>query len=356
MDKSFRTGQCLIIGVPGPDLSGGFRDLVERLQPGGFILFARNLAHPEQVFSLVSELNALCDIPPIMTIDQEGGRVARLDRFGSASVAGESLGLAGQSDWTRHHGELTGELLTLFGFNLNLAPVVDFRTDDSRDNSLWGRCLGDDPASVIEQASAFLEGMESHQVRGSLKHFPGYTYCEKDPHGRIPVIPRSKDEIDDHELVPYKKLLNMNRSVMVGHSHFPAWHNESWPASLSSPIINGLLRSDLRFQGLVMTDDIEMGSIAQRFGAAEATRLAIEAGCDISLICHNPACYQLAAEALEQLPTDTVDDALKRIAAWKKGQPRPPGDFDSQRYQALSDEITELKFTVESQLEGAPEA
>ncbi len=342
------SAQTLIIGVPGPSLTDGFRDLIEHLQPGGFILFARNLAHPEQVYDLLSDLHALCEIPPLFTIDQEGGRVARLDRFGAASVSGEALGRSGKADLCRRHGELTGSLLALFGFNLNLAPVVDFRTESGRDNSLRGRCLGATPDEVIAHAGAFLDGMESCGVRGTLKHFPGYTHCQQDPHGRIPQVTRSISEISDSELVPYRKLNSPMRAIMTGHAHFTAWHDDPYPASLSRTLVGDLLRDELGFRGLVMTDDMEMGSIAQTYGAARATILAIEAGNDIALFCHNPACYQLAAEALDTLPAHVLEPALKRIATWKSNLPAFPKSFDRQRFNNLQKEIEALKKQAEN--------
>lgn len=339
--------QPLLIGVPGPTLTTGFREMIRGIQPGGFILFARNLADPEQVYELLSDLNSLCTSPPLFTIDQEGGRVARLDRFGASSVSGEALGLADEAGLCRRHGELTGSLLALFGFNLNLAPVVDFRTESGRDNSLRGRCLGATPDEVETNAGAFLEGMEAAGVRGTLKHFPGYTHCQKDPHGRIPQVTRSAEEISAAELVPYRKLASPIRAVMTGHAHFTAWHSDPFPASLSKPIVTDLLREDLKFQGLVMTDDLEMGSIAQTYGAARATSLALEAGNDIALFCHNPACYQLAAEALEALPAHVLKPALNRIAAWKRKLPAFPKSFDRPRFDALQKEIAALKNEVD---------
>jgi beta-N-acetylhexosaminidase len=342
--------QPLLIGIPGPSLGAGFRELIKRIQPGGFILFARNLGNPDQVYELMSQLNSLCESPPLLTIDQEGGRVARLDRFGAASVSGETLGLAGDVGLCRRHGELTGTLLSLLGFNLNLAPVVDFRTETSRDNSLRGRCLGATPEEVVTHAGAFLQGMESRGVRGTLKHFPGYTHCQQDPHGRIPQVTRTAKQIAASELAPYRELASPTRAIMTGHAHFTAWHDEPHPASLSKTIVGDLLREELKFRGLVMTDDLEMGSIAQTYGAARSTTMALEAGNDIALICHNPACYQLAAEALDELPDLVLEPAMKRIATWKSSLPPFPESFDRKRFYALQEEIEALRTEAEQKV------
>lgn len=335
--------QPLIVGVPGMEAEGAFLDLVKDIQPGGFILFARNLSDPTQTFKLMQTLRKVCEEPPIFTIDQEGGRVARLDRLGTSSPSAADLALKGDPDLCRRHGELTGELLSLFGFNLNLAPVVDFRTLEERDNSLRGRCFGTSPEEVIARAGAFLEGMESQGVQGTLKHFPGYTYCGSDPHGRIPKVTRSRKEIMGHEWEPYRQLLSGRRAVMVGHAHFTAWHADPLPASLSREIVHTGLRDDLKFDGLVMTDDLEMGSIAQTYPAATATRRAIEAGNDMVLICHNPACYFLAAESLDQIDAAPLQSAQTRIARWKKDLPAPPRRFVGKRFEAILEEIKTLR-------------
>jgi beta-N-acetylhexosaminidase len=346
-------GQLIIMGVPGPRLTEGLRSLIRRIQPAGFILFNRNLESAPQIFELIADLNSLCQAPPIITIDQEGGRVSRLKAVGEVPPSGLELGLAGNAAWCREHGVLTGKLLRSLGFNLNLAPVVDYTLDEAADNSLRGRCYGNNPQSIITQAGAFLEGMQSAGVLGTAKHFPGYTFCELDPHGELPKITRRKEEISRDELSAFRAFLPTADCFMIGHGHFTAWHQEPFPASLSREIVTDLLRKELGYQGAIMTDDLEMGAIANRYGAAEATRLAIEAGEELLLFCHNPACVEIACDQIAAMPEASWQPALQSVKTLQAKLAPAPQSFDQEAFLAINEEIKNLRIKVETALKTA---
>lgn len=339
-------GQFVIMGLPGAELTDGLRSLIRQVQPGGYILFTRNLASPEQTFELIRELYSLSDLPPVVTIDQEGGRVSRLKVIGQEPPSARELASAGSTDLCRHHGELTGKLLASLGFNLDLAPVVDYCVDEEADNSLRGRCYGETPELVIERASAFLEGMQQAGVKGTAKHFPGYTFCEKDPHGDLPVIRRTRAELEANELKVFRHFLPKAEAMMIGHGHFTAFHDESLPASLSPKLIGDLLRKEMDYKGIIMTDDLEMGAIADRYGSAEASRRAIRAGNDMLLICHNPACVEIAADALNALPAVETAASMERVAAFRKSLLRIPEKFDRSVFDAINEEIASLRVAI----------
>jgi beta-N-acetylhexosaminidase len=338
------------MGVPGPRLTDGLRSMIQRIQPGGFILFNRNLESALQIFELIAELQVLCVVPPIITIDQEGGRVSRLKAVGEEPPSGLDLGRAGNTAWCREHGVLTGRLLGSLGFNLNLAPVVDYTLDEKADNSLRGRCYGPNPSTVIERAGAFLEGMQSAGVLGTAKHFPGYTFCELDPHGELPKITRSKEEIRRDELTAFRAFVPQAECFMIGHGHFTAWHEQPFPASLSRGIVTGLLREELGYQGAIMTDDLEMGAIANRYGAAEATRLAIEAGEELLLFCHNPACVEIAYDQIAAMPSNAWVAASRSVVALKARLAPAPQSFDQGMFLGINKEIKELRLLVQAAL------
>jgi beta-N-acetylhexosaminidase len=339
-------GQLIIMGLPGPELTDGLRGFIKRVQPGGFILFTRNLETPEQTFMLVRELHELCETRPIVTIDQEGGRVSRLKVIGEEPASAEQIRKTGRVDWCRRHGELMGELLAMLGMNLNLAPVLDFCPDEAADNSLGGRCFGVDPKEAIEKAGAFLEGMQSRGVLGTGKHFPGYTFCEKDPHGDLPKITRSAAQIEAEELAVFRHFLTKVESMMIGHGFFTAWHDSPYPASLSKKIIQGLLREQMGYRGLVMTDDLEMGAIANKYGSEESARLAMEAGQDMLLICHNPACVEISYDALCAMPREKYARALGVVSEFKKKLLGIPEHFDAQQFKRVNDDIRGLREAV----------
>ncbi|MEM9443833.1 MAG: glycoside hydrolase family 3 N-terminal domain-containing protein [Verrucomicrobiota bacterium] len=343
-------GQPIVMGIPGPTINQSQRDLIKRVQPGGFILFNRNLEHPAQVFDLISELYDICERIPIMTIDQEGGRVARLSTISERPVSGYALALSKDPALARRHGSLTGQLLSLFGFNLNLCPVVDYSQDEGADNSLRGRCLGCSPDEVMVMADAFLEGMEKEGPLSTAKHYPGYTYCGLDPHGDLPKINRTLEEMEKNELKVFRHFATRAPAFMVGHGYFPAWHKSPYPASISKMIVNDFLREEMKYDGLVMTDDLEMGAIGERYPAKEVSRLALEAGQDILLFCHNPACVEISWDTLCELPEELVKPAVDRIIRFKERLISVPSSLDLDALESISKATGELRKQLEPEL------
>src|SRR6478752_6663769 len=173
--KADSIGQLIMTGVPGKELDAETARLFRRVQPGAYILFGRNLANATQLRKLIDDLRDLSDIEPIITIDQEGGRVSRLKLIGNEPPNAQQLRDKGDLALIREHGDITGRILRLFGFNLDLCPVLDISFDDEADNSLKGRCYGRTVAEVIEKAGAFNNGMRGEGILSCGKHFPGYS-------------------------------------------------------------------------------------------------------------------------------------------------------------------------------------
>src|ERR1051325_2985921 len=186
-------GQLILTGVPGKELDRKSAELFRRVQPGGFILFGRNIETAAQLRKLIDDLRDLSQIEPIITIDQEGGRVSRLRLIGNEPPNAQQLRERGDLDLIHRHGDITGRLLRLFGFNLDLCPVLDISFDDEADNSLKGRCYRRTVAEVIEKASAFNDGLRGAGILSCGKHFPGYSSAGLDPHHELPVIERSRE-------------------------------------------------------------------------------------------------------------------------------------------------------------------
>lgn len=346
--KAHPAGQLIVMGVPGPELTDGLRDLIRRVQPGGFIFFTRNMAEAGQFQRLVRDCAGLLDHPAIMTVDQEGGRVSRLAAMGERPPSGEDLAKAAKDEWFYEHGRLTGRLMKQVGLNLDLAPVLDFAPRDRAgiDNSLAGRCFGENPAQVVRRAGEFLRGMQEEGVKGTGKHFPGYTFCGIDPHGDLPLVSRKREEIEKEELAVFREVGSRCDAIMVGHAQFPAWGEGSGPASLNREIVTGLLREKMGYQGLVMTDDLEMGAIANRYGSAEASRQAIRAGEEILLICHNPACVEIARDALAEMPEKEWGAAVERVRRFGKTLPSVPAQLDDKEWFEVNEEIAKLRKKV----------
>src|SRR4051812_46825104 len=205
--KSDSPGQLLMTGVPGKELDSETAEMFRRVQPGAFILFGRNIESPAQLRKLIDDLRDLSEIEPIITIDQEGGRVSRLRLIGNEPPNAQQLREKGDIDLIRRHGDITGRLLRLFGFNLDLCPVLDISFDDEADNSLRGRCYGNTVDEVVRNASAFNEAMREQGIASCGKHFPGYSAATSDAHYQLPRINRTREELDRNELAVFRRLI-----------------------------------------------------------------------------------------------------------------------------------------------------
>src|SRR6201997_136468 len=197
-------GQLIMTCVPGKELDGKTARLFRKVKPGAFILFGRNIESAPQLRKLIDDLRDLSEIEPIITVDQEGGRVSRLGLMGSEPPNAQQLRDRNDVELIRRHGDITGRLLRLFGFNLDLCPVLDISFDDNADNSLRGRCYGKTVDQVVRNASAFNDAMRKQGVASCGKHFPGYSAAKSDAHHELPKIDRTREELDQHELAVFR--------------------------------------------------------------------------------------------------------------------------------------------------------
>lgn len=338
-------GQLLLVGVPGAELDAETAAVLRRVQPGGFILFGRNIKSPEQLRKLIDDLRDISKVEPVITIDQEGGRVSRLRLIGEEPPNAQQLRDKGDPDLVRRHGELTARLLRLFGFNLDLCPVLDISFDDEADNSLRGRCYGKDVAQVIALAGEFNRALQAGGILSCGKHFPGYAMAVEDPHHSFPVIERSRAEMEANELAVFRHFAPLVDSMMVGHIHYGSLDPELRPASLSPAMIDGLLRREMGFRGLVMTDDLDMGAILNTVSFDEMLALGLAAGNDLLMICHRVHLLGEAREVLERQPSSLLDAALARVGEFKNKM-QPAKVFSRAEFDSINREIWDLRVAV----------
>jgi beta-N-acetylhexosaminidase len=343
--ESASTGQLILTGVPGAELDPETAALFRKVQPGGFILFGRNIESARQLRRLIDDLRDLSAIEPIITIDQEGGRVSRLRLIGQEPPNAQQLREKGDLDLVRRHGDITGRLLRLFGFNLDLCPVLDISFDEEADNSLRGRCYGRDVAETVRLAGAFNDALRRQGIASCGKHFPGYSAATVDAHHDLPVIERTRAELDANELAVFRALIDRVDSMMICHGWYPTLEAEKTAASLSRKIVTDLLRDELGFAGLVMTDDLDMGAILNEYGFEETIRRAIGAGNDLAVICHRVPAIEEALGYLQQLPRPELDRALASIARFKSTL-APPDEFSTAAFAALNKEVWDLRVAV----------
>ena len=350
--KSASLGQLILTGVPGYELDSKSAALFRRIQPGGFILFGRNIQSAPQLRKLIDDLRDLSAVEPIITIDQEGGRVSRLRLIGNEPPYAQQLRDRDDVFLVRRHGEITGRLLRLFGFNLDLCPVLDISFDDEADNSLRGSCYGKTVEQVVRLAAAFNDGMRGEGILSCGKHFPGYSAATVDAHHDLPKIERSRAELDEEELAVFREFAGKVDSMMICHGWYPAFNPVKRPASLSHEIITGLLREEFGYEGLIMTDDLDMGAILNEYGLEETIRLAIEAGNDWVMICHRVAEIDNVHSILGHLPPAQIERALQSVAQTKANL-RAPDDFSEAKFREIDAEIWDLRVAVLGEDEAA---
>jgi beta-N-acetylhexosaminidase len=338
-------GQLLLVGVPGMELDAETATMLRRVQPGGFILFGRNIKAPEQLRKLIDDLRDLSKVEPVITIDQEGGRVSRLRLIGEEPPNAQQLRDRGNPELVRRHGELTAKLLRLFGFNLDLCPVLDISFDDESDNSLRGRCYGKTAAQVIALAGEFNTALRAGGVLSCGKHFPGYAAAVEDPHHSFPVIERDRAAMEANELAVFRHFASMVDSMMIGHIHYGSLDPEMRPASLSPVMINGLLRQEMGFDGLVMTDDLDMGAILNTTSFDDMLSLGLAAGNDLLMICHRVDMLDQARAVLEKQPESVREPALRRVADFKKKTAAPTA-FSLAEFDAINRDIWDLRVAT----------
>ena len=293
-------GQHLFIGLPRPQLTAQSRRLLDTIQPGGVVLFARNVDNAADLRALGEALRTDWNHRPLIAIDQEQGRVNRLRNVVGEVPSITELKKSGNIERVRDFGCTTGRWLRDLGIDVDFAPVLDLELfDKSTDNALHERCWGKTAEEVTRWAGAFLTGLEGERIVACPKHFPGLGAATLDSHEKLPTITRSREELLTEDVAPYARLLARLGMIMVGHGHYPAFDGEKpRPASLSRTVITDLLRKQLGFTGLVLTDDMDMGAISQ-FGSVEhAVIEAFNAGADIMLVCHSTEKMLAAHEAL----------------------------------------------------------
>jgi beta-N-acetylhexosaminidase len=331
-------GRLLMVGLPGPELDDALEARLREIGPGGAILFARNLVSPAQTQRLLARLRTVLPPPSLLAVDQEGGRVSRLEPWIGPTPTAAALARAGEVA-TREFAGATGALLRALGFNLDFAPVVDLCEPDVA-NGIGNRSFGTDPQLVSQLAGAFLDALQAAGIAGCLKHFPGLGPTAVDSHVELPTSQRTRRELERLDLHPFARLAGRAACVMVGHGHYPALDDRGkWPATLSRPVVSHWLRSRLGFRGLVVSDDLEMGAVASLDREGQAAVSSVEAGCDLLLYCRRLELAETAAVALaERAAADSafgerLEDAARateRTARrWTDGPAAGAGDWNS---------------------------
>ena len=318
-------GQLLIGSLPGTTITPEMRSLAREFQLGGVILFSRNIEAPEQVAELAHDAQSLATEAPLwVSVDQEGGRVARLKAPFTEWPPMAVLGRSGDPTLARRFAAALAAELKAVGITLDYAPVLDIHTNP-RNPIIGDRALADTAEHVAQLGAAIVNGLQESGVAACGKHFPGHGDTSVDSHLELPLVEHPPDRIRRVESVPFRAAIAADVAfIMTAHILVPALDEEN-PATLSKRIVGGMLRDELGFAGVIVSDDLEMNAIARTWTVPDAAVRAIAAGCDAMLVCSGDVDVQ--AQALEALvyavedgriARTTLDDTHKRLRTAKE--------------------------------------
>lgn len=295
-----KIGQLFMVGFMDTFVTPELASFIKEYKPGGVILFSRNLESVGQIVELTNELQRCSPRSPLLiSIDQEGGRVSRLPRGFTIFPPCELLGRCNSSELAYAAAATIAKELKAVGVNMNMAPVLDVNSNP--DNPVIGdRAFGSAPDVVSEMALVTAAGLQDNKVVACGKHFPGHGDTNADSHKELPVVEASRERLEIVEFPPFRRAVTAGiATMMTAHVLYKAL-DDQLPATLSPAVITNLLREDLQYDGVVLTDDLEMHAIVDHYGVGDAAVRAILAGCDVLLICKEREREVSAFEAIEQ--------------------------------------------------------
>ncbi|MDH4185399.1 MAG: beta-N-acetylhexosaminidase [Nitrospira sp.] len=324
MTSRDKIGQLFMVGFLGTSVTPELASFIKEYKPGGVILFSRNLESVEQMVQLTNTLQACSPHSPLLiSIDQEGGRVSRLPKGFTIFPPCELLGRCNSSELAYAAAAIIAKELRAVGVNMNMAPVLDVNSNPA--NPVIGdRAFGATPDVVCELGLATAAGLQDNKVVACGKHFPGHGDTCVDSHKELPVVDASRERLETIEFPPFRHAAEQGvASMMTAHVLYRSLDNKR-PATLSPAIITDFLRKELRYDGVVLTDDLEMHAIIDHYGIEDASVHALQAGCDILLICKDREREIAAFKAVEQAVTtgtispERLNQSVARITSLKE--------------------------------------
>ena len=293
-------GQLLVVGFNGTTLPKGLTESLSAGLRAGVILYQRNLPSIEAAWALCCAICRICapDLPPIISLDQEGGRVSRLPPPARSLPSMRTIGKLGDADFAQRAASIVARGLAVMGFNCNFAPVLD--VDSNPHNPIIGdRSFSNDPHLVAHMGMAFARGLSRNGVLACGKHFPGHGDTQLDSHFDLPTVSRPLAQLESVELLPFREAVARHiDALMTAHVVYPELDAEAVPATLSRPILTSLLRDSWGYRGVVFSDDLEMKAVSSQYSLDACAKQAIRAGCDMLLICHSTGAVDRVLDSL----------------------------------------------------------
>ncbi len=314
LDLRQQVGQLLIMGFDGTDVSARLRSMLGTLNPGGVILFKRNIEEAVQVHALLRHAQRVIATPMFLCVDMEGGTVDRLRDAIAPIPSVAEVAAADSTKLFRKHGRLIGDEICALGFNTDFAPCLDLRFEASK-KVLGSRTVSDSPKRTVRYAREFLRGLDDAGVIGCGKHFPGLGEGTLDSHFHLPSIEKKWRDLWKEDLRPYRELRKKLPMVMVAHASYPDVTGDKLPASLSKLWIHDILKKKIGFKGLIVSDDLEMGGVLEAAPIGDAAIQTLTAGSDLMLVCHREEHVWLAFESVYKLAE--ADRSFAKLIAKK---------------------------------------
>lgn len=324
MTSREKIGQLFMVGFMGTTVTSELASFIKEYKPGGVILFSRNLESVEQIVELTNDLQRCSPQSPLLiSIDQEGGRVSRLPKGFTIFPPCELIGRCNSGELAYAVAATTAKELRAVGINMNMAPVLDVNSNP--DNPVIGdRAFGSISDVVSEMALVTAAGLQDNKVVACGKHFPGHGDTNADSHKELPVVEASRERLETVEFPPFRRAAAAGiETMMTAHVLYKAL-DDSLPATLSPDIITHLLREQMQYDGVVLTDDLEMHAIVDHYGPGDAAVRAFLAGCDVLLICKDRDREIAAFESVEKavasgtIATKRLDQSVTRIQGVKQ--------------------------------------
>jgi beta-N-acetylhexosaminidase len=322
-DLHLQVGQTIIMGFEGTTISSNVESMLDTIQPAGVILFARNIESADQTHRLLGDCQDLVETPLFTCVDMEGGTVDRLRDVVAPAPSAQEVFQAGSLQLAREHGRMIGKECRALGFNTDFAPVLDLGFENS--NRVMGtRTVSPSAHETTEYARAFISGLKKERVLSCGKHFPGLGEADLDSHHKMPIIRKDWKSLWKQDLAPYRELRGELDFVMVAHAAYPNIAGDEVPASLSPKWIQDMLREVLGYEGLIVSDDLEMGGVLASLPIEQASVQTLRAGADLFLVCRNEdkvrSCYEALVREAEgdAAFAKQIEAAAERVRKTKK--------------------------------------
>jgi beta-N-acetylhexosaminidase len=321
-----KIGQMLMFGIDGYEISGNTKKLIDKDKIGGFIIMGDNVQSSTQLRKLMNSLkqqNSQNNIPLFLSVDEEGGRISRMPKEFKSLPTNEAIGKINNKEFSYNIGSIIAEQISAFGFNMDFAPVLDINSNP-KNPVIGNRSFGSNAQVVSDLGVETMKGIQSRNVIPVIKHFPGHGDTSVDSHKGLPSVNNDLNRLESFEFIPFSKAIDEGAEVvMIAHILLKKI-DEKNPSSMSKTIITDILRNKLKFQGVVITDDMTMGAIIKNYKIGEAAVKSVKAGSDIVLVCHGYNNEMEVISALKKavgdgdISQERIDESVYRILKLKQ--------------------------------------